>query len=77
MRWLLLALLLTSSAYAQPIGGGGGCNSPYGATGVGCAPGSGSVTQASSAPAIPQTGCILVNTGVCMLANTGVKILVQ
>lgn len=53
MHWLLLTLLLTSSAYAQPIGGGGGCNSPYGATGIGCAPGSGSVTQASSAPAAP------------------------
>lgn len=25
----------------------------------------------------PQTGCILVNTGVCLLADTGVKILVQ
>lgn len=26
---------------------------------------------------VPQTGCILVNTGICLLANTGVKILVQ
>lgn len=55
MRFLIALLFLIGTASAQPIGGGGGCNSPYGSTGVGCGP-VGSVISAPSQAIAPSPG---------------------
>lgn len=51
------------------------CSGPGGAVGFVCNRSVG--PSASSAPVVPQTGCILADVGVCLLADTGVKLLVQ
>lgn len=51
------------------------CVGPSGGTGVACNRQAGPFGD--SGGGVPQTGCILVDVGVCMLADTGVKILVQ